>query len=149
MATTVTSTNNVPIVVERAMYWPGGFFDYYEGHTSAGTTGTARRWVIASGDGDPATQTYVLLANTENRPGQAELRIMSPSGFDASLRRVVNLPPNSRTTVELTGMPARYGVLVTSIGPSPVELVVETAVYRSYGGLLWASGANAVATPLP
>ena len=74
---------------------------------------------------------------------------MTPSGFNASLRRVVNLPPNSRTTVELTGMPARYGVLVTSIGPSPVELVVEPAVYRSYGGLFWASGANEVATPLP
>jgi hypothetical protein len=145
----VTSTNNVPIVVERAMYWPGTFFNYYEGHTSAGTTQTAQRWVIASGDGDPATQTFVLLANTDNRPGQAELRIMSPSGFNASLRRVVNLPANSRTTVELTGMPPRYGVLVTSIGPSPVELVVEPAVYRNYGGLLWASGANEVATPLP
>ena len=149
VATTVTSTNNVPIVVERAMYWPGNFFDYYEGHTSVGTTGTAQRWVIASGDGDPATQTFVLLANTDNRPGQAELRIMSPSGFNASLRRVVNLPANSRTTVELTGMPPRYGVLVTSSGPSPVELVVEPSVYRSYGGLFWASGANDVATPLP
>jgi len=147
VATTVTS--NVPIVVERAMYWPDGFFNYYEGHTSVGTTGTAQRWVIASGDGDPTTQTFVLLANTENRPGQAELRFMTPSGFNASLRRVVNLPPNSRTTVILDHMPPRYGVLVTSSGPSPVELVVENAVYRSFGGLLWASGANAVATPLP
>jgi len=61
----------------------------------------------------------------------------------------VNLPPNSRTTVSLSGMPPHYGVLVTSSGPSPVELVVESAVYRDFGGLLWASGANAVATPLP
>jgi hypothetical protein len=149
VATTVTSTNNVPIVVERAQYWPGTFFEYYEGHTSVGTTATAQRWVVASGDGDPATQTFVLIANTDNRPGQAEFRIMSPSGFVPSLQRVVDLPPNSRTTVELTGMPARYGVLVTSSGPSPVELVVESAIYRSYAGVLWASGSNAVATPLP
>ena len=149
VATTVTSTNNVPIVVERAMYWPGGFFDYYEGHTSVGTTDTGQRWVIASGDGDAATQTFVLLANTDNRPGQAQIRIMSPAGFVPSLQRVVNLPANSRTTIELTGMPPRYGVLVTSSGPSPVELVVESAVYRNYGGVFWASGANAVATPLP
>jgi hypothetical protein len=147
VATTVTST--VPIVVERAMYWPGTFFNYYEGHTSVGTTDTAQRWVIAGGDGDPGTYTFVLLANTDNRPGQAELRIMSPSGFVPSLRRLVNLPPNSRTTVSLSGMPPHYGVLVTSSGPSPVELVVESAVYRDFGGLLWASGANAVATPLP
>ena len=149
VATAVTSTNNVPIVVERAMYWPGGFFDYYEGHTSVGTTGTARRWAIAGGDGDPNTYTYVLLANTENRPGQAVLRIMSPSGFVPALQRVVDLPPNSRTTVDLRGMPARFGVLVTSSGASPVELVVESAVYRHNGGRFWASGANALATPLP
>ena len=149
VATTVTSTNNVPIVVERAMYWPDGFFNYHEGHTSAGTTQTARRWAVAGGDGDPDTFTYVLLANTENRPGQAVVRIMSPTGFVPSLERVVNLPPDSRTTVSLMGMPARYGVLVTSGGASPVQLVVESAVYRHYGGQFWASGANAVATPLP
>jgi Tol biopolymer transport system component len=149
VATTVVSTNNVPIVVERAMYWPGGFFDYYEGHTSVGTTGTAQRWVVARGDGEAATQTFVLFANTENRPGQVTLRIMTPAGFNGSLQRVVNLPANSRTTVELTGMPAVYGILAESSGPSPVELVVESAVYRSYRGALWAAGSNAVATPLP
>jgi hypothetical protein len=61
----------------------------------------------------------------------------------------VELPANSRTTVELTGMPAHYAVLVTSIGASPVELVVEPSVYRSFGGQFWASGSNDLATPLP
>ena len=49
VATTLTSTNAVPIVAERAMSWPGGFFDYYEGHTSAGSTATALEWVVAGG----------------------------------------------------------------------------------------------------
>ena len=149
VATTVTSNNAVPIVVERAMYWPGNFFQYYEGHTSVGTTRTAQRWVIARGDGEAATQTFVLLANTESRPGQALLRIMTPSGLAASLDRTVNLPANSRTTVELAGMPPVYGVLVTSSGADPVELVVESAVYRSYRDAFWTAGSNAVATPLP
>ncbi len=149
VATTVTSTNNVPIIVERAMYWPGTFFNYYEGHTSVGVTSTARRWAIAHGDGEAGTQTFVLLANTDNRPGQAQLQIMTPGGIAAGLQRVVNLPANSRTTVELTGMPPQFGVLVTSTGASPVELVVESAVYRSYGGALWALGSNSLATPWP
>lgn len=131
------------------MYWPGGFFGYEEGHTAVGTTSTAPRWAIARGDGEAGTQTFVLLANTENRPGQATLGIMSPTGMDPALQRVVNLPANSRTTVELTGMPPTYGILVTSSGASPVELVVESAVYRSFRGAFWASGSNAVATPLP
>jgi hypothetical protein len=41
-------------------------------------------------------------------------------------------------------------VLVTSSGASPVQLVVESAVYRSLGGgPLWSSGSNALATPVP
>ena len=33
-------TSDVAIIAERAMYWAGGFFDYYEGHVSAGATAT-------------------------------------------------------------------------------------------------------------
>ena len=41
------STNAVPIIVERSMWWPQG--QWYEGHLSAGATGTARRWGLAEG----------------------------------------------------------------------------------------------------
>ena len=74
VATTLTSTNAVPIVAERAMYWPGGFFDYYEGHSSAGSTTTALEWVVGGGEngGPDAAQTFVLIANTENRAGRGD-----------------------------------------------------------------------------
>ena len=73
---------------------------------------------------------------------------MSPSGFNASLSRgePAGQQPDDGGAHRHA---AALGVLVTSSGPSPVELVVEPAVYRSYGGLLLVSGANAVATPLP
>jgi hypothetical protein len=78
VATTLTSTNAVPIVAERAMYWPGGFFDYYEGHSSAGSTTTALEWVVAGVEsgGPHAAQTFVLIANTENRAGFAQVDLL-------------------------------------------------------------------------
>jgi len=44
-----------------------------------------------------------------------------------------------------------YGgqVRVVSTGGTPVPLVVESAVYRSGGGVLWSAGSNALATPVP
>ena len=87
VATTVTSTNGVPIVVERAMYWPNGFFNYIEGHTSVGTTQTARRWAVANGEGNPDTFTYVLLANTENRAGQENFQRMRAEGQGHQIER--------------------------------------------------------------
>jgi hypothetical protein len=143
-------------VAERAMYWPGGFFDYYEGHSSAGSTTTALEWVVAGAEsgGPHAAQTFVLIANTENRAGVARIDLLpdvvvaSPPVPPPPGSFVLDLPPNSRTTVPVT-MAGSYGVRVTSSGTSPVQLVVESAVYRSAGGVTWSSGSNALATPLP
>jgi Tol biopolymer transport system component len=145
VSTTVTSTNAVPIVVERAMYWPGGFFDYYEGHSSAGSTTTARHWVVAGGE----EQTYVLIANTGNQPGIASIQLLPARGAEVPPPTAVSLPPNSRTTVPITSPSRTFGVLVDSVGPTPADLVVESAVYQNRFQTVWAAGANAVATPLP
>jgi hypothetical protein len=151
VATTVTSTNAVPIVVERAMYWPGGFFDYYESHGSAGSTTTASRWVVAGGeDGGPANaQTFVLIANTGSQPVSAQYAVLAEAGAaPVPPSPMFTLPAHSRTTFPIGGA-ARFGVLVTALDPS-AALVVESAVYRSgSGGPLWGAGGNALATPLP
>lgn len=156
VATTATSTNAVPIVVERAMYWPGSFFDYYEAHGSAGSTGTAQRWVVSGVENNIPlnTQSFVLIANTENRAGTARLTFLYPEPLPTATPIEVTLPANSRTTVPVPGGQGPsisfFGVLVESVGATPVELVVESAVYRSLpGGPLWGAGGNALATPIP
>jgi hypothetical protein len=62
---------------------------------------------------------------------------------------VVSLPANSRTTVPITSIDGPFGVGVASTGGAPVQLVVESAVYRSTGGVTWSAGSNALATPVP
>jgi hypothetical protein len=156
-ATSVSTllTSNVPIVAERAMYWPGSFFEYYEGHSSAGSTITAQRWVIAGAEngGRDLAQSFVLIANTENRAGSATITLLpdvtNTSPPPPPFIPTVQLPPNSRTTVPIA-LTGRHAVLVESAGSSPVQLVVEGSVYRTpAGSLLWTAGSNALATPLP
>jgi Tol biopolymer transport system component len=151
ISTTVTSTNSVPIVVERAMYWPGGFFDYYEGHASAGSTAAAARWVFAGGEtgGRYDAQTYVLIANTSAQPRAIQYTVVTEPGTTPpppSPEFIV--PPNSRTTLPFDSVPGHFGVLVWTVGGEP-DLVVEGAVYRTVGGIVWKAGADALATPMP
>jgi len=154
VATTLTSTNAVPIVAERAMYWPGGFFDYYEGHTSAGSTSTALAWVVAGAErgGPHAAQTFVLIANTEDRAGFAAIDVLRDvtSTQPPISQLFVSLLPNSRTTVPVQ-VDGSYGVRVLSVGTRlpAAQLVVESAVYYSDGGVTWSAGSNALATPVP
>jgi hypothetical protein len=61
---------------------------------------------------------------------------------------VITLPANSRTTVPAAAISGTYGALVASIGASPVQIVVESAVYRTSGGVIWSAGSNALATPV-
>jgi hypothetical protein len=154
LSTVVRSTNNVPVIVERAMWWPGNWTTWAEAHNSPGTTATATKWAMAEGEVGGAfdSTTYVLVANTGGTAGQAKVTLMFESGTPVS--KTIDLPASSRTNVDIGGtfseaLNKRFGILVESLGASPAPIVVERAIYTSSGGVGWAAGTNAVATPLP
>ena len=156
VSTTLTSLNGVPIVAERAMWWPGPAYapQWYEAHNSPGATATGTRWALAEGESGGATgvETYVLIANTSSTPGEARVTLLFEDGTTTA--QTFPLLPNSRFNVALSPMfPSslnqRYGTIVESIGPTPVQIVVERAMYTNAGGVVWAAGSNALATRLP
>ena len=156
VSTTLLSLNGVPLVAERAMWWPGPAFapQWYEAHNSPGATSTGTRWAMAEGEtgGPRGLATYVLIANTSNAAGEARVSILFEDGTTTA--QTFPLLPNSRFNVEMSSMfpqtaNRRYGVIVESIGTTPAQLVVERAMYADAGGVVWAAGTNALATKLP
>jgi hypothetical protein len=159
VSTSVHVTNGVPVIVERAMWWPGPAITadfWYEAHNSPGATGTATRWVIAGAElgGADDADTFVLIANTADRPGTASLRLLGDV-YETGIPNdaTIALPPKSRTTVNLRDwfghLTGRWAVVVGSREPEPLPLVVERATYANPGGVFWGRGGNALATPLP
>jgi uncharacterized repeat protein (TIGR01451 family) len=156
LSTRVTSTNGVPIIVERAMWWPGPTSDtWQEAHNSPGETTTGTRWAMAEGEvgGPRETDTYVLIANTSAFAGTARVTVLFEDGT-APLTRDFALAANSRSNVapaadfpETIGK--RFGMLVESVGATPAQIVVERAMYSDANGVNWAAGTNALATKLP
>jgi hypothetical protein len=154
MSMRVRSTNNVPIIVERSMWWPQPV--WYEAHNSPGTTATGTRWALAGGQigsyNGSTWQTYALIANTSSFAGQARVTIYSETGYTET--RTVELPAQSRTNVSFadlfpTSMNTRFGVVVQSVGsPTPPQIVVERSMYANTGGQLWSAGTALVATRL-
>jgi hypothetical protein len=150
VSTTITSTNSVPVIVERAMYWPNGFADYYEGHASPGSTTSGLRWALGEGEegGPYEAQTYVLIANAGATPGRVRVTPLLESSAGTPVE--IDLQPNSRTTVRPgAGHTGRFGTLVESIGATPAPIVVEGAFYWNVDGVVWAAGSGVVATRLP
>jgi hypothetical protein len=161
VSTTVESVNAAPIIVERAMWWPGTGGGWYEAHNSPGSTETGVAWGLAEGEvgGPRGEATYVLLANTSAFDGRARVTLYIEDGTTAS--RTVELTARSRTNVDIGAPEAfgefgaavqdkRFAVLVESedAGAGLAELVVERAMYATVEGATWAAGTNALATRL-
>jgi hypothetical protein len=155
LSTVMTSTNNVPIVVERAMWWPGGAQGpWYEGHNSPGATQTGTAWALADGEvgGTASASTYILVANTGAAAASVRVTIFVEGG--GSDARTFNVPAHSRFNVDVgsvfgdVAIDHRMGALIESLGASPAPIVVERAMYTNAGGRVWAAGTNALATRL-
>lgn len=155
VSTTIESTNGVPILVERSMWWPGPTFaQWAEAHNSFGTTSTGPRWGLAEGEegGPDGRTTYILIANTSATAAQARVTLLFEDGTTAT--RDYTIPSRSRFNVAVgvefpEARGRRFGAIVESLGTAPAELVVERAMYWDEGGVPWAAGTNAVATRLP
>jgi hypothetical protein len=158
LSTTVVSTNGVPIVVERSMWWPGSAEGWHEGHNSAGTTQSGTKWAVADGesDNDRNTETFVLIANTSPWDADVCVSVILEDGTRHERRYAVLA--NSRFTLPIGAVfpnarNRRYGIVVESLGDLPAQIVVERATYfdavdRAGRRITWAAGSNAVGTKL-
>lgn len=151
VSTTLTTTNGVGIVAERAMWWPRN--GWYEGHASLGSVQTATRWAVPAGiEGGPGvSQTYVLVSNPSASPGMAAITVRLADGRERT--HELALLPSSRNTVPIGAMFPEtaqnvYSVVVESLGAAPVPLTVEYARYWTLGGRLWSSGVSEQASPM-
>ena len=154
VSTAVTST--VPIIVERAMWWPHGQ-PWYEAHNSPASTTTGTKWAMADGElgGTRNAQTFVLVANTSTTAATVRVTLL----FDgrAPMTRDFTVAARSRFTIPIFPSPftdvngavsGQFSVIVESIGATPAQIVVERAMYSDVNGVIWAAGTNLLATKL-
>ena len=155
VSTTIRSTNNVPVIVERAMWWPGRrSATWHEAHNSPGATTTGTLWALAEGEvgGSRGVETYILLANTSATAGSVKVTLLFEDGtthgedFFSCRQQPVQRGRRARSFPRRVNK--RFGALVESLGAAPAQIVVERAMYWNALGQTWAAGTNALATKL-
>jgi hypothetical protein len=140
-------TATLPIIVERAMYWPGAA--WAEAHASAGIAATGTQWALAEGEvgGSRGFNTFVLIANPTGAAASVRLRFLGQNGA-TFVSPTFNVPANSRVTrsaAEFMGAGQlasgdRFGILVESLNNT--QIAVEHAIYWNGGGEFWGGGSN-------
>ncbi|MGE3842572.1 MAG: hypothetical protein AB7I50_13385 [Vicinamibacterales bacterium] len=152
-AVSTTVVANVPVIAERAMYWPGPASTWYEAHNSFGVTQLATKWGLAEGrsGGPQGHETYILLANPdETTAAQVQVTFERPDGTTVVKTYTVN--PTSRFNIAVNAMvpelaDQQYGAVVEVTNGIPIA--VERAVYSNAFGVFWAAGTNATGVRVP
>lgn len=100
----VTSTNGVPIVAERSMWWPGPTSTTWgEAHASPGATQTDPSWCLAEGEAGPGVDTYILVANTSDQPRRIRATLFFENG-QRPVSGTFDVAPTSRFNVYPRGL---------------------------------------------
>ena len=149
VATRVLS--NIPVVVERAQYWPFAPPLWFEAHNAFGVTAAGTRWGLAEGQTGrfESANSFILLANNTNTVATVTVDFIRE--VDVPVTRTFTVPANSRLSVgigpgttvsELND--ERFGAVVTSTVP----IAVERALYWNANTEFWSAGTDATATAL-
>ena len=93
----VTVTNQVPIIVERAMYLGRPGEPFSAGHASAGVTSPAPEWFLAEGATGALFDEFVLIANPNDQDVTVDVKYLLPGG--ATVDRVYSVAGLSRRTI--------------------------------------------------
>ena len=142
----VAINSDVPIAVERAMYWPGS--NWTDGHSSSGLTSQGTVWALAEGEGGGALsfESYILFANPNSQPAHVRLTWLRTGTNPTPVVDEFDVPANARVTKSVgefinTGRLApgeQVGARIESVNGVPI--VVERAMYWNGGGEFWGGG---------
>jgi hypothetical protein len=142
-ALSATVTSDIPIVAERAMWWPGTGESWREAHVSAGATTPGPRWAVADLElgGPNDANSFVLIygggaGTLYFDDGTPPLACGSSSGGRFTLH--VN---------SCAGVGNRR--FVSMIIEGNANTVVERVTYFNTGGEVFGAGGGALATRLP
>lgn len=131
----VTSDKNLPLVVERTMFWDAS---YYGGHTANAVAQPETRWIFAEGF-QGFFDTYILIANANAEETTATVTFLREG--DTPVVATVPVGAFARKTVQAKDYPEvagrAFGIIVEATRP----VIVERSMYfASLPDRLWTGG---------
>lgn len=128
----VRSTNAVPLVVERSMFWDS---TYYGGHTGNAVEAPRTQWLFGEGN-QGFFDTYVLLANSNATQATATVTFLVEGA--AAVTRIYPVAPTSRLNVYAGTIPELANKSFSIVVRSTLPIIAERAMY--FGTRLFEGG---------
>jgi hypothetical protein len=142
VSTVVSSTNGIPLIVERSMFWDA---QYFGSHGGTAVDGPRTRWLFAEGS-QGFFSTFVLLANAGSTTSAVTLTFLREAG--GPVTRTVNVAPQSRLTVAAGLIPELVNTSFSIVVDSSTPIIAERSMY--FGTTrFWDGGHESAGVPAP
>jgi len=129
-STRINST--LPIIVERAMYWPNGD-GTIAGHNSPAIEAPSLIWNLAEGFTGDSFETFILVQNPNDKKAELTVTYLLQDG--GVIEKVLTVAANSRYTIEAHDeSQVGLGVAFSTRIVSNRTVIVERAMYFNNGG---------------
>jgi len=125
----IDSMNDVPIIVERSMYFSGGGIPFGGGHAGAAVAAPGRNWFFAEGATGTFFDMFLLLENPDPAlTAHVTVSYLLPDGTRIPV--VHEIEPNSRRTYNVQLEDARLtDAALSTLVESDVPIVAERSMY--------------------
>jgi hypothetical protein len=142
-----TVKSDVPILVERAMYFRNGEPMFVGGAASGAVPQGSTHWFLAEGQSSGFFSTFVLVANPNDSPVDLDVRYLTASGV--AREDHITLDATQRLTLHLNDMPELQNSDVsTDISASAPVIAERTMYWPNNPGPWYGSHNSAGATEL-
>jgi hypothetical protein len=147
MSGVVTSTNGVPIIVERAMYLDARGQLFGAGHEGAGIPAPATQWFLAEGATGEYFDCFVLIANPSAQDAQVQAQFLLPDGTTVTRQYTVAAASRFNVWVDLEDPRLANTSVSTSVTSlNGVPIVVERSMWWPGTADGWTEGHNSSGT---
>jgi hypothetical protein len=129
VSASITVSNGVGIIVERAMYRTSHNTSFMAGHDSAGVTTPEAHWFFAEGATGNFFDMFLLLANPGAAEANVTVRYLLPGGASPVVK-TYKLDPRSRTTINVEGVDDLLAdAAIAMVVDADVPIVAERSMY--------------------
>ncbi len=126
----ITVEADGPVAVQQSEYY--NMANRRGGHSTLGATRPSRTWLFAEGYTGKFFSTYLVLSNPDDRTARCHVTYFVAG--ENSYFHDFTMPPHSRGTTLVNGLPGLNGKEVTMRVDSSVPLVAERVVYFDWTG---------------
>jgi hypothetical protein len=144
VSTQVRSDNNLPLVVERTMFWDQS---YYAGSTGSSVDKPGTDWYFAEGS-QGFFQTFLLVINPNPTPTDVTFTFFRE--LDGPITRTITVGATTRLTLDAGSVPELINRSFGTTVHATLPIMAERAMYfGTTATRLWSGGTESSGVPAP